>query len=115
MKNTYLILDENDIIIDIIYTDLGNEDPFFKFIKPNCRKIDISSLEEYQWKMDNNIFNEFLQYIQTTTEKKQIENTNKLENLDKRVELIENLLINELLFSPTFGKEPEKINVHFQQ
>ena len=115
MKNTYLILDQNDIIIDIISTDLGEEDPFFKFIKPNCRKINISTLKEYKWKLDNNVFNEFLQYIETIIKKNQDENIAKLEDLNKRVELIENLLINELLFSPTFGKEPEKINVHFQQ
>ena len=37
----YIILNDSDEIIDVVNTDLGENDPYF-FIKPNCKKIKVN-------------------------------------------------------------------------
>lgn len=96
----YIILNDLDEIIDIVNTDLGENDPYF-FIKPNCKKIKINFDGELS--LNSNIY--FLLYQDLLK---------KIENYENRLQLIENMLFEEILYNPNFGRiQTEKLNVKY--
>ena len=96
----YIILNDSDEIIDIVNTDLGENDPYF-FIKPNCKKIKVNL--DIEFPVNQNIY--FLLYQDLLK---------KIENCENRLQLIENMLFEEILYNPNFGRsQTEKLNVKY--
>ncbi len=117
---TYLIYDNSGEIIDIIKTDKGEEDPYFLYINKDCNKIKVENQinDEKNWEIGKNVIEELNLYFKLKIgsieeENKKLKNT--INNLDERLKLIEDIIIDELLFSTTFGREDENINVKYQK